>query len=836
MTLRQRELTVGNRRVASLEALQRLPTRGIADVYDGQFVIVDSVDYAEMVGAKNYVALPDQSVEWSAPSSGYVSLDGSQYIQAEANKTHFSMIGQQGNSFAFWFRLEDESDCTLFHIPTLSSTGTGNGQNPYGIRGLSLNAGRPTDIHPSNFSIPGNPGNQFNLYLNFDFTFKYLHSSGVLLPASGQLSRQTGYAVEPGRWYHAAVSLNNSTRMITVYLDGAQILQLDLIYNPEVSNALETLNISQSDVDHVHFNGESTIINHKIILGAHLDEDGNYGGFLNGSLDEVFYYNRELTAPEIRNNFYNNGVHEVGKISLSDCLHYWSLGDSLPVPTETNTLRIDNYQNAVYMETSEDTQVWREETFDTQIVVRPLGDSPADGFAETRSFVTLASSYRGTGFSPGSDAGFSVLTSNSTSSAWSAYDLWEKGTIVIPFFVDSSVLDAASNGSGKYHLLNIGYESMSPVFRNGIQIFVERRSSDDLSLVVEIIDTDRNVWQLRGANKVEDVSWNMCVVSFNFSDENINERASLYMNGRVSDVLYGAHKEGRYVKTSTDALTFRRISLGGLAYEHTGQIKYKEPFYGKIDQVIISSEGDPSDHGANNLITEDSPSLATNSLLSQWKFTSEDSLGISGVYGPTNSVSNSVYPGTPDYISGPDSFGLDLFGKGVGTSDLTSLSASEGHSGTSLPTPRSVPSNWGTYFFDEDRKDFSEEYSNEPDYGFIVVRPNDRAADQAGRWVSVISYSVWTAYLFGSSEADLRLEEGQLPNVEEGDLAVFNRNGKIVPIEPIEQWLSPTYFANARPLPDSTGFKGQRCYDGSYMYECVATNTWVRYQVVNSWE
>ena len=98
------------------------------------------------------------------------------------------------------------------------------------------------------------------------------------------------------------------------------------------------------------------------------------------------------------------------------------------------------------------------------------------------------------------------------------------------------------------------------------------------------------------------------------------------------------------------------------------------------------------------------------------------------------------------------------------------------------------------------------------------------------------SYSVWTAFLFGSSEADLRLEEGQLPNVEEGDLAVFNRNGKIVPIEPIEQWLSPTYFANARPLPDSTGFKGQRCYDGAYMYECVATNTWVRYQVVNSWE
>ena len=373
------------------------------------------------------------------------------------------------------------------------------------------------------------------------------------------------------------------------------------------------------------------------------------------------------------------------------------------------------------------------------------------------------------------------------------------------------------------------------MFRNGIQIFVERTSSDDLSLVIEIIDTDRNVWRLQ-SDRVENTSWNMCVVSFNFFNEAGPELASLYLNGNVADVIYGAPREGRYVRTTTNAATFRRISLGGLAYEHSGQIKYKEPFYGKIDQVIISSEGAPGDHGANNLINEDAPSLATNALLGQWRFTSEDSLGISGVYGPTNNVANSVHPGTPDYISGPESFGLDLFGTAVGTSDLTTLYFSEGHSGTSLPTPRSVPTNWGTYFFDEDRKDFSEEYSNEPDYGFIVVRPNDRAADQAGRWVSVISYSVWTAYLFGSSEADLRLEEGQLPNVEEGDLAVFNRNGKIVPIEPIEQWLSPTYFANARPLPDSTGFKGQRCYDGAYMYECVATNTWVRYQVVNSWE
>ena len=166
----------------------------------------------------------------------------------------------------------------------------------------------------------------------------------------------------------------------------------------------------------------------------------------------------------------------------------------------------------------------------------------------------------------------------------------------------------------------------------------------------------------------------------------------------------------------------------------------------------------------------------------------------------------------------------------------TTLTVSEGHSGTTLPVPRAVPDNWGTYYFDKDRKDFSEEYSNEPDYGFIVVRPDDREPEQSGRWVSVISYSVWTAYLFGSSQADLRIEEGHLANVEEGDLAVFNRDGNIVPIEPVEQWVSPTFFANAVPLPNSSGLKGQRCYDGTYMYECVAPNTWVRYPITNSWE
>ena len=310
---------------------------------------------------------------------------------------------------------------------------------------------------------------------------------------------------------------------------------------------------------------------------------------------------------------------------------------------------------------------------------------------------------------------------------------------------------------------------------------------------------------------------------------------SLYLNKEVADVRYSASTDTS-VRITTSAPTFKRICLGAIPTEDNGSITYKSPFYGKLDQVILSAHGDPSEHGTNILFSESDTAFEPGNLLSHWKFTGQDSLGINGVYGPENRVENSVYPGTPNTIEGPDSFGLDLFGLGVDTVDTTTLVVSEGHSGTTLPVPRAVPDNWGTYYFDKDRKDFSEEYSNEPDYGFIVVRPDDRDSEQSGRWVSVISYSVWTAYLFGSSQADLRIEEGHLANVEEGDLAVFNRDGNIVPIEPVEQWVSPTFFANAVPLPNSSGLKGQRCYDGTYMYECVAPNTWVRYPITNGWE
>jgi len=42
-------------------------------------------------------------------------------------------------------------------------------------------------------------------------------------------------------------------------------------------------------------------------------------------------------------------------------------------------------------------------------------------------------------------------------------------------------------------------------------------------------------------------------------------------------------------------------------------------------------------------------------------------------------------------------------------------------------------------------------------------------------------------------------------------------------------------FVLEAPGPTSTGIPGQRHYAAHYVYECVATNTWVRYAAESTW-
>jgi len=42
-------------------------------------------------------------------------------------------------------------------------------------------------------------------------------------------------------------------------------------------------------------------------------------------------------------------------------------------------------------------------------------------------------------------------------------------------------------------------------------------------------------------------------------------------------------------------------------------------------------------------------------------------------------------------------------------------------------------------------------------------------------------------------------------------------------------------YVSVPSSPTDTGTQGQRAYDSNYVYECVATNTWVRYAAASSW-
>jgi hypothetical protein len=51
-------------------------------------------------------------------------------------------------------------------------------------------------------------------------------------------------------------------------------------------------------------------------------------------------------------------------------------------------------------------------------------------------------------------------------------------------------------------------------------------------------------------------------------------------------------------------------------------------------------------------------------------------------------------------------------------------------------------------------------------------------------------------------------------------------------------WLDDFYieqFTTPPTTPTTTGVKGQLAYDGVYLYNCIATNTWVRHAVETDW-
>ena len=151
---------VGNRTVATLNDLRNISTQGAGDVFPGQMVIVENIDYAQLVGASSGQATslgPDAGGDsWQGPSQGYVELNAkhNEYLFSTFPVSSTSLVDSEasGTSVGCWINPHKEpltnTHQTIFHIPTLSvsdSPITNDYAPTLSVHGLSLHLAK----HPS---------------------------------------------------------------------------------------------------------------------------------------------------------------------------------------------------------------------------------------------------------------------------------------------------------------------------------------------------------------------------------------------------------------------------------------------------------------------------------------------------------------------------------------------------------------------------------------------------------------------------------------------------------------------------------------------------------------
>lgn len=101
---------VGNRTVTTLDDLRSIPTQGAGDVFQGQMVVVENIDYAHLVGASSGQASslgPDEgSDSWQGPSQGYVELNSkhNEYLYSTFPVSSRSLVDSTstGTSVGCW--------------------------------------------------------------------------------------------------------------------------------------------------------------------------------------------------------------------------------------------------------------------------------------------------------------------------------------------------------------------------------------------------------------------------------------------------------------------------------------------------------------------------------------------------------------------------------------------------------------------------------------------------------------------------------------------------------------------------------------------------------------
>lgn len=833
---------VGNRTVATLDGLRSIPTQGAGDVFQGQMVVVENIDYAHLVGASSGQASslgPDEgSDSWQGPSQGYVELNAkhNEYLYSTFPVSSQSLVDStsSGTSVGCWINphkapLTSEHQ-TIFHIPTLSVSDSPI-TNPYApslsVLGLSLHLAK----HP----ITNKPG----LLLTGSFTSPYEGTE-----VQGTLYQNYNGWVEEEislhDWTHVVLALHSSEKQFQVWVNGRLVEVKQLATSvPDAAN-----------YKRVYINGEDLVTDHEIFIGASRSTDGSVGHSFTGFIDGFVFLTQYTNTADIRRLYGDGNVTDNGYAVanfITPVIH-WPMGDYL-TDFQAEDLLIQNHWHSggypsVQAVNCSSILNLKSRAMESQYnIVRTLRDQsdiskgytwgrsfpPADDLVSRRSISMMPDT------SDTASPAFRYLTSEGLNSEyWAELEDPQKGTISLTFYPPAESFPDPQPGDASVHaLLSIGYNHALVERRQGIQIYVTRNSFiKDWSVVVVVVDKETGTEiPFYGQGNLSFDSWNTLVFSWDFSVEDGQTAATLYLN----KMTLVSRVKGDIIPSEATAIKLlredaSRIQVGSSLYlDASDQEAQLNPWTGRIDDLLISKFGDPADHTRNV-----NPTLGTQiraEMLAHYTFGdhSEDNLiAANSVYGEENRVQNVLNPGLPGKIKN------DLHGVFVGPSDSSRLVFEDGFSGSSIPVPRDVPSNWGTYYWSADQDDWKTSYPDEIDYGFIHIRPADVGENEKGRWVSVISYTAWTAYLFGETESVL-LEPGVQNSISEGDVATFTESGKVVPNPVIEQWVNPNLFPNNRPAPDSAGFKGQRCYDGYYMYECVAVNTWIRYLTEAFW-
>lgn len=833
---------VGNRTVATLDDLRDISTQGAGDVFPGQMVIVENIDYASMVGASSGKAGslgPDEgSDSWQGPSQGYVELNSKhkEYLYSTFPVSSLSLVdaASSGTTVACWINPHKipltTSHQTIFHIPTLSvnSAPITNEYAPsLSVNGVSLHLAK----HPGTMK----PG----LLVTLSYTSPYSGSNvqGTLYEnMAGWIEEE----ISIHDWTHVLVTVNSTTKKLMIYING-QLKDIKGL----AENAPDAENYAT-----VYVNGEDLVTDHEIYVGASKHTNGEVGNYFTGFVDG-FAFLRTFANPTDVNRLYGDGSiteNNYAKGNFITPVINWPMGDYL-TDFQSQTLLVQNYWDdggypSINAVNCTSILNLKSKSMENQYeVVRMLRDQQdmSKGYIWGRSYAPASDliSRKSVSLNPDlsdpADPKFRYLASESLNTQhWEDFEDPAKGTLSLTFFPHAEDFeDPAPGDSVVYSLISIGYNHADPASRNGIQIYLTRNSFlKDWSVVAIVVDKDTGVEvPFYGQGNLSFDSWNTVVFSWDFSVDDGETAATLYLN----KMTLVTRTKGDIIPSTANAVKLVRdgqsnIQIGSSKYlDSSGQESQLNPWVGRIDDFIISTYGDPSDHVQNVNLTSSTDVMKD--ALAHYTFGDNENDNTSAqhsIYGTDNRIQNVLNPGIVGKIKN------DLFGVFVGQVDDSRLVFEDGFSGSLIPVPRSVPSNWGTYYWSGEQDDWKTSYPDEIDYGFIHIRPTDVGESEKGRWVSVISYTAWTAYLFGDSESVL-LEPGFETSISEGDVATFTEAGKVVPSPVIEQWVNPNLFPNNRPAPDSAGFKGQRCYDGYYMYECVAVNTWIRYLTEAFW-